>query len=614
MEARSTHHATMQGLTPIPTGKQGFLFWGLALGVLLLAYGPVLTAEYGIIDDYEFLLAAKRGMFAPLTLDLASGGRPLVGPILDFLCRLCGTIHGLWWMRAITLAGLAFLSTAVFAVVRAGGWGVGVAAGCALGTVLGPGCAVYAAWATCVAMAYGAALALVGGHWIWKGTAQRHWRAGMGWQAAGIVAIVVAYSLYQPAAAFGVFAVLVLSWKELVESNRWLPFARAVAMTLVATAIYFVLFKLSIGALDLGSIAGAQAGRSHLVTDWAGKGMFLLQRVFASGFSMWGPLYGKWAGWGTMALLLLLSLGACLRTVHGKTRLSGAALAAMAVALPLSVLPIAVVVENHTGFRVQAVLHAMVVFWGMAGIDRWTRGLGDPLGRWTRGGCVAGICLCLIVVAHRETLRGLVAPHAREVELLHRAVNERFTDFPEQFVYETPTLATRGGPSRAEFSSRGSSHLRCAAPPLLNLLLRERFPDETRVATVLAGQPPGGNLVVIDGFLLLHEDSGREEPDPFWGRRIHYSNGWSKVDWFGRFDDRAFPWIRHSELGWLNCATNVKDGLSFHQEKLGWLWTSPQCYPDVKREDGSWIHYSRQLGGSLAFYDYSAQQWFSVVP
>ena len=584
------------------------------MGIVVLAYGPVLTAEYGYIDDYEMLLAAKRGLFGPLTLDFASGGRPLVGPILDFLCGWCGTIHGLWLMRAITLAGLAFLSTAIFAALRAGGWGMAVATGCALGTVLGPGCAVYAAWATCVAMAYGAVLALVGGIWIWRGIAQGHSRSGVGWQAAGIVAILLAYSLYQPAAAFGVFAVMVLSWKELVLGNRLLPFGRAVVMTLLATAIYFALFKAVSVALDLGSVEGAQAGRSALASDWPGKVAFLFHRVFAAGFSMWGPFYGTWAGRATLAVWLILSLSACLRTVNGKTRPSAAALAAMAVALPLSVLPISVVAENHTGFRVQAVLHAMVVFWGMAGVDRWTQGLRNPLGRWTRAICVAGICLLLVVAAHRETLRGLVAPHAREVERLRRAVQERFSEFPEQFVYETPTMETRGGPSLAEFSSRGSSRLRWVAPPLLNLLLLERFPDEQRAAVVLAGQPPGGNLAVIDGLLLLHEDSGREEPDPFWGRKIRYSNGWSKVDWFGRFDDRAFPWILHSELGWLNCSTNMEDGFSFHQKKLGWLWTNPRCYPDMRREDGTWIHYSRQMGGGLAFYDYSAQQWFGVVP
>ncbi len=589
-------------------------FFGVSVGLLMLVFRLTLTAEYGYNDDYELLFSSNRGMFGGFILDFACGGRPLLGPIVEVICKSCVDIRGLWVARATTLVGLALLATVTFATVRVAGWGFAVAVGCALGTVLGPGCAVFAGWATCAAIPYAGALALVSGVLIQTGTCSGAWRARIAWCASGIAAMVLAYMVYQPVAAFAVFAILVLSWKELVETDNMLPYARSVGITLTATALYFAIFKVIFLAMDLGVINGAQAGRGSITLDWLGKGLFLIQRVFGSGFSVWGMFYGMWAGRITAAVFILLSLVACLRSSSEKIRFSGAALIAMIVTLFLSVLPIAVVVENHEGFRTQIVLHSLVVFFAMVGLDRWTMQMKENVGRWTMAGCVLLFCGLIAGVAHRETNRGIVKPNAREVDLLRREVSERFSEYPEQMVYVTPTWATRGGPCLAEFSSRGSSQMRWITSSMLNLLLLERFPGEKRVATVFAGQPSGGHLEVIDGFRIIHKDPGIEMDDPFWGRKITYSNGWSKVAWFGCFDDRAFPWVLHSELGWINCATNAGDGFWFYHNKLGWLWTSPRCYPDMKRAEDAWIHYSRQIGGGLMFFNYGDGKWFSVKP
>ena len=584
----------------------------LALSVVACVYGPVVAVEYGYNDDYPILLALRQGTFDSWILDFAIGGRPLTAPIIEASYRACGSIVELGSGRAVTLVGLALLVAAAYSTVRAGGWGNFVAAGCSLCMVLGPGFALFAAWFSCMSFSYVSTLALVAGIMIWKGVREKGRRGRVGWCGGGMALMVVVYAIYQPVAAFALFAITVLSWKELVEKNNARSFGYSTGVTLVAAGVYFLLFK--VATLALGLNVGGQAGRSQLAMDWGDKIAFLFSRVLGSGFSMWGQFYGAWLERASVAIVLLLVLLASIRKTQGTVRLSGLGLVAMAVTLPLSILPLLVVAENHPGFRIQVVLHAMVLFYGVVGLERCIEGMERTVGHWMRAGFLIGVCAIFAMCAHREIRRGIVEPGARELKGLRQEINERFATFPEAIVYEIPLLAELGGARLAEFSGRGSSHLRWVTAAMLNLLLFEKFPNETNVATVYAGQPLGKQFETIDGFFLMSRDSGKVVEDSYWGQMRRYSNGWSKVEWFGTFDDRAFPWIRHTELGWLNCATNVKTGYSFHQNTLGWLWTSPECYPNVKREDDSWIYYSRQIGGGLSFYDYADEKWFDVVP
>ena len=55
---------------------------------------------------------------------------------------------------------------------------------------------------------------------------------------------------------------------------------------------------------------------------------------------------------------------------------------------------------------------------------------------------------------------------------------------------------------------------------------------------------------------------------------------WKKVDWFGYFTDKNFPWIYHLKLGWLYHGSNSTASMWLYSPSIeGWMWTNNQDFP-----------------------------------
>lgn len=93
------------------------------------------------------------------------------------------------------------------------------------------------------------------------------------------------------------------------------------------------------------------------------------------------------------------------------------------------------------------------------------------------------------------------------------------------------------------------------------------------------------------------------------------AGGWKTSSWFGRINDRFFPWVFHDDLGWLQiqATEEAPSALYFYQTKAGWRFTSPNEFPQAfDFERRSWIEFDlSDNSGSVPFYDHSQNQWLN---
>ncbi len=75
-------------------------------------------------------------------------------------------------------------------------------------------------------------------------------------------------------------------------------------------------------------------------------------------------------------------------------------------------------------------------------------------------------------------------------------------------------------------------------------------------------------------------------------RRLANSIGWKEVPWLGYISDLSFPWIYHSDLGWLYATGTSHKSFWVYKEGLGWLWFSNKAYPHTfSASQDNWIYF-----------------------
>ena len=85
--------------------------------------------------------------------------------------------------------------------------------------------------------------------------------------------------------------------------------------------------------------------------------------------------------------------------------------------------------------------------------------------------------------------------------------------------------------------------------------------------------------------------------------------GWKQAGWFGYYFSESYPWIYHSNLGWIYVSESETTGVWLYREPLGWLWTNPSTYPYLYRNESSnWLYLDREHG-PIRYYDYSTSNW-----
>ena len=75
---------------------------------------------------------------------------------------------------------------------------------------------------------------------------------------------------------------------------------------------------------------------------------------------------------------------------------------------------------------------------------------------------------------------------------------------------------------------------------------------------------------------VLADPSFKNNFNLLWGDSIsnEISESWKFEDWFGWFNDETFPWIYHTDLGWLYSQSNSQNSIWFYSEQFGWFWTN----------------------------------------
>ena len=122
-----------------------------------------------------------------------------------------------------------------------------------------------------------------------------------------------------------------------------------------------------------------------------------------------------------------------------------------------------------------------------------------------------------------------------------------------------------------------------------------------------AENPEGINYGEEKQFTLPRITAGNSWQD---GLRLDGSDEWWKSDWFGAFYTDLYPWVYHSNLGWVFVYENSAHGAWLYHERIGWIWTMPGVFPSLyinMREEWTYLNTERM---NTTLYDYSRLEWF----
>ncbi|MCE9672121.1 glucosyltransferase domain-containing protein [Myxococcus stipitatus] len=450
-----------------------------------VVYGSAITHRYGLRDDYSILREAREEPGKILRV-CGAMGRPLYGWLLERSTLAAGDIDGLAGMRALALAGLGLLSTAVFLVLRREGWrGVPAALLAALLGVI-PSAQVVASWSICwpqpvalLASVAAFALARRGLEGPSAETAWRRWAFLVG----GAVALGASALIYQASAPF--FVVLLAA--ALV--TRPFPDPRAAARTGVqylcvlggGLALAYALTRASF-ALGVFSPSPRMVFERHLL-DKAG---WFVSRVLPNALALIelnDTDAAPSGGYGPMVAFTLMLVAAGLVAVwrrEGRVAV-GTWLAALLLLSGAAFCVSFLAGERWPTYRT---LYALTGVWCVFFVASAVR-LGDA---WPRGGPrVAAVLLALFVtlgafLARQQALELFVQPQLRELALMQEGAAAVTPSRQTRVFVLTARQTDSSAPQRYldEFGSV-SVDTEWVAKELFQELVRERFPHEQDV-------------------------------------------------------------------------------------------------------------------------------------
>jgi hypothetical protein len=102
-------------------------------------------------------------------------------------------------------------------------------------------------------------------------------------------------------------------------------------------------------------------------------------------------------------------------------------------------------------------------------------------------------------------------------------------------------------------------------------------------------------------------------PSNGWDQAADLGGGWRNLPWFGTYKVDAWPWIWHTEHGWLYVVSTDTASIWLWDTRLGWLFTTQSSYPFMYSVgQNSWMWYVRGgTPGGRSFYNYATATWIS---
>jgi Glucosyl transferase GtrII len=462
----------------VPLDRASLARSALIALLLLAAYSPALTRQYGLSDDYPAV--AKRLVGSTAERDnMLQGGRPTLAVVADLAFGRVRSVAGLRILRLVGVLGIALLACGLERALRRAGLAPAEALLAALAITTTPPFQVLAAWAVTFPYAFAAALA---GRALLLADGAR--AAGPAWRRAAealtaALWLLLVVTLYQPAACFfWVFAAIALMRPRATDRGRRLLAYGAISGA--AFALGYLVFRASL-------VAFRQVGtddRSRLVSDFGGKLRWFLLSPLTDALNLHALLPSR-------ALALAVALVLCVglwRGADGRPARRASRLLLAAALLPLAYLPNLVVEESSSSYRTELALTSLVgvfLVLALAGLlgpagTPMRRALPLLLGAWAAVGLLsAGV--------HVE--RYFAGPQARERAFILQRLAAADLD-RHRSLYVIPALEGRSlAPAlRKEFGMLTAS-LSWAVLPEVSLALREVRPEHASMRMFMT--PPG---------------------------------------------------------------------------------------------------------------------------
>jgi hypothetical protein len=100
-----------------------------------------------------------------------------------------------------------------------------------------------------------------------------------------------------------------------------------------------------------------------------------------------------------------------------------------------------------------------------------------------------------------------------------------------------------------------------------------------------------------------------------WPDATDLGGGKKRSGWFGDFNDTFYPWIYHSQHGWMYTYGTDPASIWFWAPDMGFLWTGSGVYPwlwsDTKQ---TWLYYVKDSSSPRYFFNWNTQQWETHNP
>ena len=467
-------------------------FW-LLLITPFVVYGPAITEEYGMRDDYSNLREAKEEPGKVVHFH-TSQGRPLCGAMIQALYSHIPTVDDLQWLRLLTVALLAGMGLILWRQFDNFGWPEVDAAAAALAIVLLPSAQITAAWAIGFPWVFSLILALGGFAAVEMELEKGGLKRTMG-VIGGIFIYVMSIFIYQSNAMFAVvpIAAAVLpkagrrTKKELV---RWL----IMHLIVLFVAMFLAYLMLKVLFAD-GTFK--ESSRLQLESNPFFKlGWFIWQPVLDAValfavrddvFNLRGVFF-----WLSAAGMIGYLVWVVRKEPRSEDNIERAKWWICLAVLPWFAHFISLIArERSNGYRTMFALSALVVIAAFTCLRRLP--LPKHIEPFARYGAMALVLLGGAFFAEQHTMKLVAEPQAREWSIMRDAVaqaqlkEKAVTRF---FIVE-PALTDRtirlvhGD----EFGSLSSDTDRFAHE-MFSCALHERYPD---------GLPKGAHVEVAEG-------------------------------------------------------------------------------------------------------------------
>ncbi|HVU17240.1 MAG TPA: glucosyltransferase domain-containing protein [Candidatus Didemnitutus sp.] len=473
-----------------------------------IVYGPAITQEYGMREDYSNLREAKEES-GKLVHYYTSQGRPLAGAMIQALYSRIPTVDDLQWLRLLTVALLAGMGLILWRQFDSSGWPEIDAAGAALAIVLLPAAQITASWALGFPWMFSLILSLGGFAAIEMELEKGGLKRTMG-VLGGIFIYMMSLFIYQSNAMFAIVPIAAAvmpkagrrTKKELI---RWL--IMHLAVIIVAMILNYLLLKV----IYADGTFKEDPNRMQLETNPFTKLLWFLWHPVPNALALFAI---RDDFFNILAMFYWLSAAAVLGYLVWllrKEQPSEDNVERSKWWICLAVLPwfahlISLIAKVPiTGYRTLWALSSLVVIVAVTGLRRLQ--LPKHIDPFVRYGSMGVVLLGAAFFAYQHTTKLVAEPQAREWAIVRDAVAQAQLKEKSvtRFFLVEPTLADRS--TRLvhgdEFGSLSSDADRFATE-MFNAAVRERYPEGlpkgASIDLALGKQAPadGAADVVID--------------------------------------------------------------------------------------------------------------------